>query len=94
MTDGERIADFVAEIFRAPSDREGSTHTNVQLRAARQNALLMGDQVTRACAELVASECKRRPVVLVLEDLHWGDAPSIAVVDAAPAICASRITTL
>ncbi len=31
----------------------------------------------------LASECARRPVILVLEDLHWGDAPSVSFVDAA-----------
>ena len=47
----------------------------------------MADQVTRAFADFVAAQCARSPVVIVLEDLHWGDAPSIALVDAALRAC-------
>jgi eukaryotic-like serine/threonine-protein kinase len=85
--EAERIADFVAEMYRSPGDHEPSTRTNVQLQAARRNALLMADQITRAFSDLMAIECRRAPVVLVLEDLHWGDAPSIALVDAALRTC-------
>ena len=28
-------------------------------------------------------ECGANPVLLVLEDMHWGDAPSVQLVDAA-----------
>src|SRR5262249_14671136 len=51
--------------------------------AARQDKVLMGDQMRRALEDFVSSACARGPVVLVLEDLHWGDAPSVRLVDAA-----------
>src|SRR6185369_10956874 len=32
--------------------------------------------------DLVAAECAAAPLVLVLEDLHWGDVPTVQFVDA------------
>ena len=49
------------------------------LRAARRDARLMGDSLRTAFEEWLASFT--RPVVLVLEDLHWGDVPSVRVID-------------
>jgi tetratricopeptide (TPR) repeat protein len=37
----------------------------------------------RAWVDLLAAECAAHPLVLVLEDLHWGDLPSVKFVDAA-----------
>jgi tetratricopeptide (TPR) repeat protein len=37
----------------------------------------------RAWEDFLAAECTRHPVVLVLEDLQWGDAPTVKFVDAA-----------
>ena len=57
---------------------------DVQLRAARHDPMLMGDQMRRAwedCAR--APSARAQPVVLVLEDLHWGDLPTVRFVDAA-----------
>src|SRR5258708_7784329 len=77
--DVHRVAEFIGEMVGAPSAEEPST----QLRAARYDATLMGDQTQRAWLELVAGECAAHPLLLVLEDLQWGDAPSIRLVDAA-----------
>src|SRR5262249_55716041 len=57
--------------------------TSVQLRAARQDAMLMGDQMRRAWEDWITAECLAQPVVIVLEDLQWGDLPSIKFIDAA-----------
>ena len=43
----------------------------------------MGDQMRRAFEHFVATETAAQPVVIVLEDLHWGDLPSVKLVDAA-----------
>jgi tetratricopeptide (TPR) repeat protein len=72
------ILEFLAELLGIPL-ATGS----VRLAAARQDKLLMGDQMRRAFEELLALECKERPVLLVLEDLHWGDLPSVSFIDAA-----------
>ncbi len=53
------------------------------LRAARADPRLMADQVLSAWLDFLESECAERPVLLVLEDLHWGDVPSVKLVDAA-----------
>jgi serine/threonine protein kinase/tetratricopeptide (TPR) repeat protein len=74
----ERVARFLGEIARVPSD-----DTSAELMAARRDPILMGDQMRRAWEELVLAECRAEPVLLVLEDLHWGDLPSVKLVDAA-----------
>ena len=43
----------------------------------------MSDQVTQAFVDLLRSECERQPVLLVLEDLHWGDALTVKLADSA-----------
>jgi len=53
------------------------------LRAARQDPILMGDQIQRAWTVLLEHECRAHPLVLVLEDLHWGDVTTVKLVDAA-----------
>jgi len=72
-----RIAEFLGEIAGARFDDEG----RVQLRAARQDALLMGDQIRRAFEDWVGAEAAAGPLVIVLEDLHWGDLPTVQLVD-------------
>ncbi|WP_437284520.1 protein kinase domain-containing protein [Sorangium sp. So ce406] len=76
---GPHVAAFLGEIVGAPFPDEG----DVQLRAARQNPVLMGDRIRLAFEEFVRAECQRQPVLLVLEDLHWGDLPTVNLVDAA-----------
>jgi tetratricopeptide (TPR) repeat protein/predicted Ser/Thr protein kinase len=76
--DATRIVEFLGELLGAPVQEGGS----VQLKAARQDPQLMGDQMLRACEDFIATECAARPVVLVLEDLHWGDLPTVRFVDA------------
>ncbi|WP_437717224.1 protein kinase [Sorangium sp. So ce448] len=74
-----RVAEFLGEVIGAPfpdADR-------CELRAARQNPMLMADQVRRAWLTFVEAECRAGPVLLVLEDLHWGDLPTVQLVDAA-----------
>jgi hypothetical protein len=73
------IAELLGEVAGVPFPDDESA----QLRAARADPGLMGDQARRAFEAFVASECGACPVVLVLEDLHWGDRPSVQFVDAA-----------
>jgi eukaryotic-like serine/threonine-protein kinase len=76
--DRSRVAEFLGEIVGAPFPEEES----LQLRAARQDPVLRGDQMRRAYEDWLRAECGRQPVVLVLEDMHWGDLPTVKVVDA------------
>jgi serine/threonine protein kinase len=75
----DRLAEFLGELAGAPFPDDDS----VQLRAARRDPMLMGDQMRRAFEDLLRAECAAGPVLLVLEDLHWGDLPTVKFVDAA-----------
>ncbi len=44
---------------------------------------LMSTQVGRALVTFLRAECAHHPVLLVLEDLHWGDALTVRLVDEA-----------
>jgi serine/threonine protein kinase/tetratricopeptide (TPR) repeat protein len=74
-----RVTQFLAETLGVsmPDDDD------VQLRAARHDPILMGDQMRRAFEDWLSAECRAQPVVLVFEDLHWGDLPSVKFVDSA-----------
>jgi tetratricopeptide (TPR) repeat protein len=76
--DRERVAEFLGEMLRIPS-----AGASVQLAAARQDPALMGQHIRRAWVDWLGAESARQRVVLVLEDLHWGDTPSVKLVDAA-----------
>jgi tetratricopeptide (TPR) repeat protein len=76
--DRARVAEFLGEMLRLPND-----HPSVQLAAARQDPALMGDQIRRAWLDWLGAECAAEAVVLILEDLHWGDVPSVKLLDAA-----------
>ncbi|HEY1954653.1 MAG TPA: protein kinase [Polyangiaceae bacterium] len=72
-----RIAEFLGETVGARFDDDD----RVQLRAARRDPLLMGDQIRRAFEDWIGAEAAAAPLVIVLEDLHWGDLPSVQLVD-------------
>lgn len=80
-----RVAEFLGEMAGTPFLDEDRT----ELRAARQNAILMGDQIRRAWADFIEAECRAEPVLLVLEDLHWGDLSTVTCVDTAMRLCRS-----
>ena len=77
--DARRVAEFLGELLGAPFPDEGS----VQLRAARGDARIMGDQMRRAWVDFLSAACVAQPVLLVLEDLHWGDLPTVQYIDEA-----------
>ncbi|MFO0735644.1 MAG: protein kinase [Labilithrix sp.] len=77
--DVSRVTEFLGEIASIPWNDADS----VQLRAARTDPTLMGDQIRRAFCELVVAETTAAAFVLILEDLHWGDLPSVNLLDAA-----------
>ena len=77
--DVERIAHMLGELAGVPFPTEASE----ALRAARSDPQAMGDLMKRAWVEWLDAECRHHPVLLVLEDLHWGDRPTIDLVDAA-----------
>ena len=79
VEDATRVAQFLGEIVRAEFTAEGRP----ALRAARNDPTLMNDQLRLAWEDLVAAETAAGPLVIVLEDLQWGDLPSIRFIDSA-----------
>lgn len=53
------------------------------LRAARQDARMMSEQMAEAFIELLRVESQAAPLLVVLEDLHWCDALTIRLIDMA-----------
>jgi serine/threonine protein kinase/tetratricopeptide (TPR) repeat protein len=74
----QRVAEFVGELIGVPFEDGHS----MLLRAARHDATLMGDQIRHALEDWLVAETAVRPLLVVLEDLHWGDAPSVKLVSA------------
>ncbi|WP_438000182.1 protein kinase [Sorangium sp. So ce185] len=77
--DGARLAPFLGELVGAPFPDDESE----ALRVARRSSVLMGDQLHLAWEEFLRAECAAQPVLLVLEDLHWGDLPTVAMINSA-----------
>ena len=74
--DVRRITEFLAEVAGAPFPE----HESTALDTARRNASAMSDHVRRAMVDLLAAEADFGPVVLVIEDLQWADAPTLTLV--------------
>ncbi len=84
--EAERVSAFLGELLHLGPDEEvldaaSDDSAAVQLRAARRDRKLMGDQVRRACRDVLAAVLDAGPVVFVLEDLHWGDRATLEVLD-------------
>jgi tetratricopeptide (TPR) repeat protein len=76
---GRRAAEFLGELVGVPFPDDASP----ALAAARADARLMGDQLRTAWLDWLGAECEAGPVLLVLDDVHWGDRPSLQFVEAA-----------
>jgi serine/threonine protein kinase/tetratricopeptide (TPR) repeat protein len=74
------VAEFLGELIGAPSSDE---EASPPLRAARQDLELMSDQLRRAWQSFLRAETAAHPVLLVLDDLHWGDFLTVRAVDIA-----------
>ncbi len=75
----DRVTDFLGELVAVPFPDED----RVELRAARRDAMLLNDQMRRAFEDWLDAESAAQPVLIVLEDLHWGDLPSVRFLDSA-----------
>lgn len=77
--DRSRVTHFLAELIGAPFTDEG----DVVLSSARRDAMVMFDQIRVAWEKWVAAAAAQHPVVIVLDDLQWGDRPTVTLVDSA-----------
>ncbi|HEX3759608.1 MAG TPA: protein kinase [Kofleriaceae bacterium] len=75
-----RVAEFVGELIGAPFPDDAAS---ASLAAARQDAQLMSEQMRKAWLDFLDAETAAQPVLLVLEDLHWGDFGTVRFLDAA-----------
>jgi hypothetical protein len=77
--DARRVTSFLGEIVGAAFPDAADP----PLLAARRDARLMAEQMRQAFEDFVLGSSAEHAVVLVLEDLHWGDAATLRFVDAA-----------
>jgi hypothetical protein len=90
--DAVRTAKRLAEMIGVPrgegegegddgDDGERDDDDVSSLRAARADPVLRGDQMRAAFERFIEAECDTQPVLLILDDLQWGDRPSVDLVD-------------
>ncbi|HEX3761809.1 MAG TPA: protein kinase [Kofleriaceae bacterium] len=77
--DARRRSEFLGELVGAPFTDPG----RAELEAARRDPRLMAEQTQRAFEEFLQAESEPRPLVIILDDLHWGDAASVRFLDIA-----------
>ena len=71
--DRPRVAQFLADMVGAP----GPANDSVQQRAAQHDPVLRADQVRLAFQDWLAAETSAAPLLVLLEDLQWGDATTV-----------------
>ncbi|HWO22987.1 MAG TPA: protein kinase [Kofleriaceae bacterium] len=81
LADQPRVTEFLGELVGAPFPSD--ERVSAQLRAAHQDAQLMSEQMRNAWLAFLQAEASAHPVLLVLEDLHWGDFGTVRFIDAA-----------
>jgi hypothetical protein len=73
----DRIAEFLGELIGVVSPSAPSP----QLRAARADSNIMQRWLAVSFREWLVAECAKRPVMCVLEDLHWADSASLMLLN-------------
>ncbi|WP_394834002.1 protein kinase [Pendulispora rubella] len=71
------VTEFLGELCRIPFPSD----TRPKPRNARAESPTMADQVSAAFVSFLRAESSAHPVLLVLEDLHWGDGLTVRLVD-------------
>ena len=75
-SDSERIADFLCELLGSPT----SAQATPTLVAARNDPQIMSEWLRRSFSEWLTGEAAAKPTLVVLEDVHWGDFPSVSFI--------------
>ncbi|HUH06077.1 MAG TPA: protein kinase [Kofleriaceae bacterium] len=73
-----RVATFLGQVIDTPSEL-----AHPQLATAQADAAVMGDQIRRAWDDWLTAAATQQPLVLVLDDLHLGDLPTVRLIDSA-----------
>jgi eukaryotic-like serine/threonine-protein kinase len=74
-----RVTRFLGEMMGTPFPDD----TSPVLRAARGDRRFMEDEMLRAWADFLGSECAEHATLIVLEDFHWADAASVLALSTA-----------
>ena len=77
LPENPTAAEFLGELVRSPPPTPG-----VRLVSARADAVVMSDQITTAFVDLMLAEGGAAPLVVIVDDLQWGDLPSVKLLDA------------
>ncbi|HMJ16451.1 MAG TPA: protein kinase [Polyangiaceae bacterium] len=72
--DVTRVTDFLGELMGVPLPESAA------LRAARDNPRLMAEQMFRAWQDWLDAESAEQPVILIFDDMHWGDVRTVEFV--------------
>lgn len=73
----QHVVEFMGELcdISFPAAKDGLLHV------ARKDPRIMHEQLRDAFGKWLQAVCKKQSVLLILEDLQWGDALSIALLD-------------
>jgi hypothetical protein len=77
--EADRVCAFLGELMGVPFDDANLP----ALAVARGEPRLMGDQMLTAWLDWLEAECAAGPVLVVIEDLHWADPPSVQFLEGA-----------
>ena len=77
--DVRRVSAFLGEALGLPFP----DHETPALRAARNDDALCREHIQRALLQTLAAAVKRRPLMLLIEDVHWCSASTVQLVDTA-----------
>ncbi len=77
--DAQRVTALLGELIGTPF----ADDSEPLLAALRQDPVMLGEQMRRAFLAFLRAECSARPLLVVLEDLQWGDVPTVRFLDAA-----------
>ena len=80
--DAPRVAAFLGEVVALPFP----VRAHPALAAARRDPALMAHHIGSAWDAYIGGELRASPLVLALEDLHWGDRPSVRLLERALAL--------
>ena len=75
----DRMIEFLGELCEIHFPDEAS----VQLHAARQDPHIMSDRISQAALDFLKALGEQKPLLLILEDLHWGDGLTVRLLDTA-----------
>jgi len=82
--DGAFVQLFLSELCGVPCVRglgEDEARVRQLLLSARKEPRLMHQHLRRAFVSWLGTQCQQSAVLIALDDLHWGDALSVSLID-------------